>query len=520
MIQLEVKEVAEVFRSQLGYMLGPYPALLPRLTWPSVGILDALCRSFRCRTDWEEDEKMIVMGAAAHLGELVHECWSQFATDIRIEYSDGIVCSARDADGALLQVPLEEQFVTMLRTSQESLSAPGGLAFGASDVNPVEGFGLALCFGMNPTGEGLFGGLRPQDATHRAQQVVPFLAETCADHYANLHPQEPLGQHPLLYRYNLIWPQLPTHTRHPYLAAAWGIMTFLDGENIPLERAVRLLRNLAHFPSQTIRGAALTCLSLDERLPLSGDVREIAVGFFRNRASKHRAAAIRLAKQRGRNIDWLHGGENARARFQYEKQIGLLPLVYLPFDLCVDPHNRELVSALIEMQLDRASWAVESRIHQEVPALPLLLQAAMLHQLQGEPEIAENRLTKLAEGQPEQLDGEFYLAWGLCALELGQTEKVIARLEHARTIGADGLKLTSALGEAYACAGKIDEAVDAYGEGIARGQLASDALVARGKLHRGLGREELYFRDLAAAVAIDPFKPDVLEEVMATYLKM
>ncbi len=50
MIQPEVQEVASVFRGELRWMFGPYPALIPDSGWPSVGILDALCRGMRGRS--------------------------------------------------------------------------------------------------------------------------------------------------------------------------------------------------------------------------------------------------------------------------------------------------------------------------------------------------------------------------------------------------------------------------------------------------------------------------------------
>ena len=65
MIQPEVQEVAGVFRGELRWMFGPYPALIPDSGWPSVGILDALCRGMRGRSVLTESEKIFVSGAAA-----------------------------------------------------------------------------------------------------------------------------------------------------------------------------------------------------------------------------------------------------------------------------------------------------------------------------------------------------------------------------------------------------------------------------------------------------------------------
>ena len=40
----------------------------------------------------------------------------------------------------------------------------------------------------------------------------------------------------------------------------------------------------------------------------------------------------------------------------------------------------------------------------------------------------------------------------------------------------------------------------------------------RAELNRELGRQEGYSRDLAAAAALYPFNPDVVDRVMASYV--
>jgi pentatricopeptide repeat protein len=280
-----------------------------------------------------------------------------------------------------------------------------------------------------------------------------------------------------------------------------------------------LLRNLARYPSRTVRGAALVCLVLDERVPVSGELIEIAADHFRDRAPAFREAAIALAAERGRNIDWLNGGVNAEARFRYERQLSLLPLVNLPFDFCIAPGNRELASALVTMDAKEASAILAGYLEKGERLPELLFQQSILRRRLGDLEQAEALLEEIVHMFPEGLDAEFYLEAGAGALALDRLDDAITRLERAREMGTERLKVASILGHAYARAGRREEAVAAFGEAISRGHLPSDVLVSRADVQREMGEQEGYSKDLAAAAALYPFNPRVVERVMAGYVE-
>jgi hypothetical protein len=61
--------------------------------------------------------------------------------------------------------------------------------------------------------------------------------------------------------------------------------------------------------------------------------------------------------------------------------------------------------------------------------------------------------------------------------------------------------------------------VAAFVEAIARGHLPSDVLVSRADGQREMGEQEGYSRDRAAAAAVYPFNPRVVERVMAGYVE-
>jgi pentatricopeptide repeat protein len=519
MIQAEVQEVAGVFRGELRWMFGPYPALIPESGWPSMGILDALCRGMRNRSTWTEGEKLFVAGAAAHLGELVHSCWGAFASDVRVEHRNGgIVCAGSGADGTEYSLPLENGIFATLRDPSLARHLPGHLPFCSSSGRHVlELFGLSACLGISPFGEGPWAELREEALTDRVDAVVPVLAEMCAKYYGRLHTEENLGQKADLYQ-RLIWPLTMCDGVGAYEEAGANLLAYLDGALAVIRGALPLLSNLARFPSGAVRGAALTCLVLDERVPVSGELMEIAADHFRGRAHAFRDAAIELAAERGRNIDWLHGGVNAAARFRYERQLSLLPLVNMPYDVCTDPVNRELVGALVTNQAAEAALILDRHLAQGARPAKMLFQQAILKRHLGDPEEAEALMEEIVRMYPEGLDADFYLEAGLGALELDQLDDAITRLERARSMASGRFRAASMLGHAYAKAGRKEEAVAVFGEAIAQGHLPSDVLVSRAEVQREMGEQEGYSRDLAAAAALYPFNPRVVERVMAGYV--
>ncbi|NIR44295.1 MAG: tetratricopeptide repeat protein [Gemmatimonadetes bacterium] len=519
MIQPEVREVAGVFRGELRWMFGPYPALIPEAGWPSVGILDALCRGMQGRGDWTEGEKLFAAGAAAHVGELVHDCWAVFAEEVRVQHDDGVVCTGRMEGDSSYRLPVEKGMLAALRDPSLPQHPPEFLPFcPGSDRNPLESFGLSACLGISAFGEGDWIELRGDALEQRAAAVVPRLAGMCADYYRELHPEEHLGQRADLYG-RLIWPLTLCEGVRAYTEAAANLLAYLDGALAVIRGALPLLRNLARYPLRTVRGAALTCLVLDERVPVSGELIEIAADHFVDRAPAYREAAIELAAERGRNIDWLNGGVNAQARFRYERQLSLLPLIHLPFELCVEPSNRELVSALIRGDAEAARDLLSKRLRRDGRGPQILFQQAMLQRHLGELDAAESLLQEIVRLYPERLDAEFYVEAGVGALARNQLEDAITRLERARVLGPARNRVALILGDAYARAGRHDEAVAAFGEAIAQGHLPSDVLVSRAEVQRLRGQQEGYSRDLAAAAALHPFNPRVVEKVMAGYVE-
>ncbi len=520
MIQAAIQEVASLFRGELRWMLSPYPALIPESGWPSVGVLDALCRSLRGRSDLTPGERLFVSGTAAHLGELVDTCWRAFAMEVRVE-NDGesVVCTGRGEDGATYSLPLEKAVLAALRDPKMPQYPRGQLPFApVRGERVLEVFALTACLGASRHGEGSWSRFGSNDLSQRVDAVVPLLAASCAQQYTRVSPQERLGQKPDLYR-QLIWPLTLCDGAAAYEAAGANLLAYLDGALAQVRGAVPLLENLARFPVETVRDAALVCLILDDGLALPGDLMEIAADHFRGRAPAFRKAAIRLADKRGHNIDWTSGAAGSESRFHYERRLGLLPLVYLPYEDCLAPRNIDLVTALLELNAYDAVRFLERRLGGPHRSPRLLFQLAMVRRWVGDLEASEAVLQEIVRTFPQQLDAEFYTEAGVGALAMGRVEDAITRLERARKLGGPPYRVEPMLGNAYAAAGRSEDAVAVLGDAIANGQLRSDVLVSRAEARRILGQHEGYARDLAAAAEVYPFNTRVVDRVLASYVE-
>lgn len=516
MIQPEVRELAGVFRGELRRVFNPYPAFIPDLTWPSAGLLDALFGGMYGRREWSGEERLFVEGAAAHLAELVYECWRRFARRVQVHLDEesGVVCAAERDDGSTYRLDLQAVLARAVREARARDPDAQRTGLGANGY-PVERLALSACLGIDPSERGGKRETGPGGPLDSIDRVVRFLAETCAESYADRFPSEPLGAEPELYLHDLIRP--PVAEASSILAAGAGLLGYLDERADDLARAFRLLGNLARFPAAGVREAAYICLLLDERIALPAELLEIVSDGVVDRAAVHRAATIRLAARRGRAIDWLEDGENAAERFDFERRVGLLPLIRLPFDICTDRRNRSFVEALVRQDAQLASRIIDRRLPGQVSA-ELIRQQAVLRRQLGDPEGAEDLFVRLARHHPNRLDGEYYLEAGCCALDLGRPDEAVERLEEAQVLLVWDPRLVEALAQAYAEVGRREDAMSLLDRAVSRGEGIANVLLLRADVHSALGSEEGYYSDLSTAAALHPFHPRVAEKVMASYL--
>ena len=198
--------------------------------------------------------------------------------------------------------------------------------------------------------------------------------------------------------------------------------------------------------------------------------------------------------------------------------MSLIPLMQLPFRMAVYPEHRELVEALVSLEDRDASEILERKLRGGEQSPELLFQQAVLLRRLNDPEGSEALLTEILRKHPEKLDSEFYLEAGAGALALDRLDDAITRLERARAMDARRFRVSTALGRAYARAGRREEAALLFGEALEEGDPSAEVLVNRADLHREMGRPEGYSRDLAAAAALHPFNRGVVERVMASYV--
>lgn len=512
MIQGEVRELAGVFKGDLRRHLDPFPPYVLDDTWPSVGLLDALASRLYGREDWSPAERVFISGVAAHLGEMVHECWSRFAPDVVVAYQKAVVCTARRDDGSVYRWPLEAELVAALQTPpSEGCTTPQPLRF---PCVRLERFALAGCLGYAPTGRQGAREAGPGGGVDHVSAVLDHLAEGCASHYGRRFPDEPLGREPGLY-VDLVRP--PLGEVWQLVDVGDAILSWLDGRSAAPTDRIPILDNLLRFSAAAVRTGALVALLADDRARPTREVLERIAHAVRGSAARFRRAGLALALRRGRQLDWLDGAPKGAQRFEFERAAGLLPLVQLSYEACRDPLNRELVEALVADDPATAFATLQTAPMRVGSEAERLAQEALLWSRLGDVERAELLYLRLDREHGEAVGPEVYLQGGRCALDRGHVARSVDWLEEAAALAPEDDRVMIELGRAYAAAGRRTEALAQLNRALRRGRRPFAALLARADLRSEMGSYEASYGDLVAAARLRPFDRRVVDRVMAGY---
>ena len=106
--------------------------------------------------------------------------------------------------------------------------------------------------------------------------------------------------------------------------------------------------------------------------------------------------AYKLAKDRGLNIDWLE--KKDQFRFKYEKITHLLPLIYLDYETCVSTEYEELVTSLLNFDINKAQRLLNSITNKSAE---IMFQEAMLDKVQGKYQEAQEKFKNIESTYPD-----------------------------------------------------------------------------------------------------------------------
>lgn len=432
---MTVQELAEKFVSDQKTALARSRFYALDYTLPSVGVLDNL--TFPLRGNPKPDRDLL-RGVSSYLGVMCKRCWEAFGckVELTVDEDDGVMITAiigpeiSAVNGERVELRIEQELADILR----ELPRPVELLRGFERIiNAVDDWlsPLSVSFftGLSPRITGPWSIINPENWKERTEKVAQFLATGCAEHYARLFPDEPIGQMAEFYLNGLIFP-VTEYNEITLVKAAKEAGNYLKGLGVGEERMRALAANLvrsgndriAHFGF--ILGAALgEKFSIKEVL-----FRGSTLGSY---GAMLRPAFVTLRAILAERDDWILRPEylahDADALLN-ESRHYLLPWFQMETDEIIKnlktQRFRELLIALVSFEHAAAVRIIEGMIDEDPKQISLRVQRAFLDVVNGDFNGAEN-LTKKLLSEPE---GEVKAAAQLLAGNLACRE---GRLEEA-----------------------------------------------------------------------------------------
>lgn len=504
------------FRQLWAERLADYPHLIPDLTWESLWGLDYFCYFMRYRADWESREQEFIRGLSAHYAEFIFSCWTNLSIEVTVVDSNlGIACVAVIKPGFFRRktyvLPVQQVITHILQQRRDPFMAIGLQWMIASDnTNFLGSFALGACFGVSPYGVGEWAEQAEEKFYEHVDRILPVLAHSTAKYYQRVNGLEGAGADQNFYVHNLLLPPTGSANDDYGKQAAEGILAYekLLGRELSIDE----LLNLAKFPDDTVSAGAIVLLLIrvtEENLPAL--FVEMCFNRVSTVAAGYRSAALAVAAGEGMKLDWRK--TRNRARFDLERRISLIPLIYLEFEQCLTPMYYDLVTALIELDVSGALLEMENLR----PANPeLLFQQGMLYKVQQRFLEAEECFVQLRLRYPEYRNTEFFNEYGLNCLNKGNLSQTIDLLEMAMEGETNGRAFNN-LAWAYICNGDLEKALLTLQKAIDESDYRVAALLNRSYLYELLGDMDKSRADQRQAVRYYPYNRRCVLSVMREY---
>ena len=470
--------------------LAPAPELALDLSWPSVGVIDALTFALRKKQDFNDFESQLVRGCSAYLGAIAQKCWATFEVHSTLELTaDGIVLLGKG--GAALgageaEAYIERDLANLLHELPERLQIFSTFERLIPEAdNFISHFAFGLFVGLLPTIEGPWSKETPQSWTANVVSAVKHLAATCADQYARLFPDEKLGQLPELYFSELIYPLTMMTEELPLRRAVHGLLGFFDEYKLKPAGCLKLSLNLMRMADERISDTGFVCAAaLSESVDAAnlravGSSRSVAIGLMR------RAMHDVRTKLLGQS-DWLEKGEYSEAdkkQIVNEMRLRFFPWSKLSAAKIIaaegDEELRRMLKALGEFNLRTANLIVDELIDLVPDDMEYRLQKVYLELLSGDLPLAEASLKSLmseplSENQPLIFD-----LMGTIQIFKRDLQSAEMFLKRARSITCDDPLVKSDLrnnfGWMLMLKGDFEGALELFNEAL---DLNPDALMA------------------------------------------
>ncbi len=439
MIDEEVRRIAEEFANRWSLASEIAPILLLDGTWPSIGVLDPLTAHLRQTENFSPSDGQLIKGAAAYLAQLAHDSWRAFHAEVHVGLGEqGIFIKASAGPlitpGQEFVVSVENSLKTLLRKPPLPFPVVGDFEREVlADYQLISLFGVGLCTGRSPFGEGAWALADDSVFKDNTEFVVRHLAVSSARHYSRLYHAEPLGQVEELYLRDLIYPPTMMNEKFPGELAIEGCFKFFEEFQISKRDALRMAHNFALSPDERFSTVGLALYAgLVESEPsaqiiATADRRGTFMGLLR--------PAMLLARERaGFRADWSTQDNFDTIdllRIHIEQVLGLIPWVKLSPRRFRDKKLRPLIDALINFDFAEA-LSLNDKLVSEFPGdLDIRVQRVYLSIISGRLEEALKELPKLLSEYGAENEPMIFYLWGLCELGMERIPEAKVRFEHA-----------------------------------------------------------------------------------------
>jgi len=504
-IRDDVQNRAQAFQATWSKRLSPAPVLRLDSTWPSIGVVDLITFTLRTLTDLNSEEAEQLKNASSYMASLAHQCWTSFGAQVVLEdTNEGVILRAQGGEyldsGEEHKFEVEKEFGTMLQVASIEIPVLADFFRPVNfDSNWVSPFSLGVMLGLNPMGSGPWldrelGEIQPQ-----IDNGTRELARTCAEYYAKVFPDEPLGQVAELYLGDLVYPPSMMKEELPALDAVDGVLRFCKEYKIGAQGLLDLSSNLARTPDELLSGAGIALYgALGEGDPSPemlavAEAKGVYMGLLRPAMLKAREGV----ELEGEWIGNESYGDAEAKRFEFELKMGFLPWVKLSSKRLFKPGNAEplnyLLSALAYFDMERAMSICDDLISETPMDIEVRLQRIYLDVLSGEFDKADKGFRALLTEPGCESNSKLFHLWGLSDLLSSDSDATVEHLKKAYQLGGEEPHLQIEILNDYAWAlisvGQLDDALDVLEEAKGRKVQSVTEMLNQAFALQNMGRE-------------------------------
>ena len=504
-------------------------------TWPSIGILDLLCRPLRGKHSFSEDEELMCLQISAYIAGFVHDSWMRFEPSLEVDIllSDDlpgeVSLIARGGSFLSKKKSFAVLLTSVLRSILQRPKSPFPFYEGASkflhpEENILSHFCLGLVSGLCPYGDGPWAEKKESDFGAYLTAANAFLCVSCARHYRRIFPSESLGTRYQLFQRRLVFPPLGYQEKIPGLGAVRELLSYLKELETSEEEMLQLALNLGSFADNQISdlGYVLAVSLVDEEIPKQ----LLAISQSKGSAKLSLRPAIVIARSiLGKSHDWLEllldesQRDDAKRLFEIERKLGLMPLINLSFEEIKSAELRNVAQFLAYLQPEAAFEYLDQLIEEgDLDLSALCLQRAHLLLVQGEIEHLEFSLSRYRTSFLSEASVEHRIRFGVlagaCALENGKTEEgleIFVKVYQAALEAKDAsrAKIAEDLAEIYLMQDRFGDVLNLLDPLIAEEPGLLNARVKRLRALRALDKEEEAQREINVLLHLAPMDPSV-----------